>query len=271
MSQIRVGCAGWSYDDWKGVFYPKGLKKSDFLGYYAKFFDFSEINSTFYAIPSQTTLNGWKKQTPDNFRFAVKVWQSITHQKNKGDLEQKVDQFFSSLDIFSPKISVFLLQFPPKFIDSPKNRQYLGKIIKNLPERNRYAIELRDNSWVRPTTVKNLPVDERFSLVTTYMPKINATYHPSQTMQYIRLIGDRTLTEFSHLQRDQSDSLKDLHSHIKSLLETPQIMDFFVIFNNHFRGFSPQDVNDFKASLGMKIKDFTKDKRKNKILDEFIR
>ena len=72
-SNIFVGCAGWSYKDWSGVFYPKSIQSSEYFSYYSKFFNFAEVNSTFYNIPSENTIKSWNKKTPDNFRFSIKI------------------------------------------------------------------------------------------------------------------------------------------------------------------------------------------------------
>ena len=60
--KVLIGCAGWSYQDWSGVFYPKPLKAGQFLSYYAKFFDYTEVNSTFYNLPSEATIRKWAKR-----------------------------------------------------------------------------------------------------------------------------------------------------------------------------------------------------------------
>ena len=69
MVKIFVGCAGWDYKDWIGPFYPKNLKREEHLSYYSKFFDFNEINNTFYNIPSEIAVQRWIDQVPENFRF----------------------------------------------------------------------------------------------------------------------------------------------------------------------------------------------------------
>ena len=68
--RVFVGTSGWGYDEWLGPFYPKGLKPVDYLSYYSKVFFTSEINTTFYHIPSRWVVNNWAKKTPSNFVFA---------------------------------------------------------------------------------------------------------------------------------------------------------------------------------------------------------
>ena len=92
-----IGCSGWSYDGWKGPFYPNELDNKDWLSYYFQIFDFVEIDSTFYRMPSRFMVNNWSKRTPDNFRFAVKFPKVITHDKRLKDVEKDIERasFFS--------------------------------------------------------------------------------------------------------------------------------------------------------------------------------
>ena len=53
MGEIRIGCSGWSYDDWVGSFYPPGTEPAQMFGAYVQSFDTVEVNSTFYRIPNQ--------------------------------------------------------------------------------------------------------------------------------------------------------------------------------------------------------------------------
>jgi uncharacterized protein YecE (DUF72 family) len=78
---LHVGTMGWSYEFWKGNFYPEILTSKDFLGYYAKQFDTVEVNSTFYRIPRKNNMLDWRDQTPEDFAFSLKFPQIITHFK----------------------------------------------------------------------------------------------------------------------------------------------------------------------------------------------
>ena len=77
--EYYLGCSGWSYDGWKGPFYSKELDNRYWLSYYSQIFDFVEIDSTFYKIPSKFMVNNLNKRTSENFKFAVKFPKVITH------------------------------------------------------------------------------------------------------------------------------------------------------------------------------------------------
>src|SRR5690606_32626775 len=79
VSELRIGCSGWSYKDWTGAFYPAGTKDAGRLEYYAAWFDTAEINASFYRLPSEAAVAGWARRAPPGFVFAWKVSRFITH------------------------------------------------------------------------------------------------------------------------------------------------------------------------------------------------
>src|ERR687887_1637926 len=99
MSKLYLGTQGWSYKDWLGVFYPKGTDQGDYLEEYAKHFNTVEIDSTFYAIPRETTVQGWRERTPAGFVFAAKFPQMITHEKMLADAQMETHAFLATMGL----------------------------------------------------------------------------------------------------------------------------------------------------------------------------
>ena len=266
---MYVGCAGYSYPDWKGSFYPKGYSTDRFLAYYARFFNFVEINSSFYNLPAPTTVEHWDEHTPSDFKFSIKIWQAITHRgvKRKNapkldtfSLEDDLIRFFARFEALSEKIAVYLLQFPPSFSHSEENSAILRTILSYIPESKRVAVELRHNSWLKHEILDRLLAEPNLTAVTSYIPKIHPYNSATQSFSYIRLIGDRELESFKLRQRDAPTVLEAVHSLVDVKWHSPEITDIFVIFNNHFQGFSPLDVNEFKAHFGLPVKSFQRQK-----------
>src|ERR1700758_4796789 len=79
MGKLLVGTSGWSYNEWKGVFYPSSSTNK--LSFYSKVYDTAEVDSTAYAFPSKGLVFGWARYTPQDFVFSVKLPQEITHEK----------------------------------------------------------------------------------------------------------------------------------------------------------------------------------------------
>src|ERR1700675_1164481 len=104
MDSLYIGTSAFTAAGWEGSFYPRGTKPADFLTYYATKFNSVEVDSTFYRTPAEATVQGWKNKTPDNFLFAAKVPQIITHEKILVDCDTEFKQFVDTMDILGPKL-----------------------------------------------------------------------------------------------------------------------------------------------------------------------
>jgi len=144
MARSWIGTSGWSYDHWRGPFYPSGLKRGDWIGYYARQFATVEINASFYRPPAATTLAGWVAKTPDDFVFAVKAWRAITHFRRLRDCAGLLAGFLDRLAPLGAKLGPLLVQLPPRFhLDLAR----LDAFLALLPQGRRFAFEFRDPSW----------------------------------------------------------------------------------------------------------------------------
>jgi uncharacterized protein YecE (DUF72 family) len=94
-------------------------------------------------------------------------------------------------------------------------------------------------------------------LGTTYMPNIIPFFLENQNYYYIRLIGDRELTVFNRIQRDQKETVIDLYKKVQDLRKIPEIYEIFIIVNNHFQGFAPESVNTLRKKFGIKFHNFS--------------
>lgn len=111
MRNVHVGTMGWSYDFWKGSFYPENLDSSKFLAYYSSKFDTVEVDSTFYRIPKEQTVLGWKEQTPKGFVFSLKFPRVITHVKTLKDCEEETRVFLERAELWGKSLGHFCFNF----------------------------------------------------------------------------------------------------------------------------------------------------------------
>ncbi|MFO7795434.1 MAG: DUF72 domain-containing protein [Promethearchaeati archaeon] len=266
MVELKIGCAGWSYDDWIETFYPKHLNRSDHLNFYSKYFNLVEINATFYNLSSKEMVFNWNNRVPEDFRFAVKVWKEITHKYEQEDLNYVIYQFFEQLRPLNDKVDYYLLQFPPWFKYSDKHVEYLRKIIDLLPSNNKYVIELRDNSWFDENIIKILTKKSNIIIATSYIEEIIPYYAPNQNSYYIRLIGDRQIQSFKIVQRKKEEEITQLINKIQELKANKNVKEIFIIVNNHYTGFAPETANELKKKLGHPYHQFSKQKS----LSDFI-
>ena len=151
--EVHVGTSGYSYDDWVGRFYPKKMRREEWLSYYATQFDTVELNVTFYRIPNKQTFAGWYKKTPADFHFVTKGSRFITHIKRLKDAEKSLKIFFDAALLLKEKLKVVLWQLPPKF---PADVKRLERFLRLLRTDIRHAFEFRDQSWLTERVYKLL-------------------------------------------------------------------------------------------------------------------
>lgn len=141
---IRIGTSGWMYDHWKGPFYPQDIASRDMLPYYAQAFDSVEVNNTFYQLPSEDQVAGWKAISPQGFLFVIKANRYITHMKNLLEPEEPVGTMMARIEILKQKLGPILFQLPPRW---NANADRLAHFLDVLPRGPRFAFEFRDESW----------------------------------------------------------------------------------------------------------------------------
>ena len=140
-----VGCPIWSWKGWVGNFYPEGTKPSEFLGEYTRRLTTVEGNTTFYAVPSQKTLEGWAEDMPVTFRFCPKVPKAISHEGKLLENVGRAQQFIDLMRQLGPRLGSMFLQLPPRY--SPKSLGDLQGFLAQWPRDARLAVEVRHLDW----------------------------------------------------------------------------------------------------------------------------
>jgi uncharacterized protein YecE (DUF72 family) len=145
VSQVRIGCSGWNYRDWRGTFYPEALPARRWLEHYATVFDTVEVNTTFYRLPARDAVAHWVQQTPDRFEFTVKASRYLTHMKRLRDMGDGIARFYERIEplVDAGRLGPVLWQLPPRF---PRDDDRLARALERLPP-GRHAFEFRDPSW----------------------------------------------------------------------------------------------------------------------------
>jgi len=143
--KLRAGTSGYSFKEWKGTFYPADLKADGMLAFYATKFATLEINNTFYRLPKESVLQEWASQVPENFTFAIKASQKITHYTRlKAESESMVQFLLKNTATLGEKMGPILFQLPPNL---KKDVPRLQNFLSYLPENRRYTFEFRHESW----------------------------------------------------------------------------------------------------------------------------
>jgi len=142
---VNVGCSGWYYWHWRGLFYPKELPSSQWFAHYASNFDTVELNAPFYAWPSVNTVKTWRRQAGDrNFLYTVKVSELITHVKRFSRTKTLVKDFGYIADVLAERMGCFLFQLPPSYHYTSVR---LKSILSQMDPHRRNVVEFRHKSW----------------------------------------------------------------------------------------------------------------------------
>ncbi len=252
---IYLGTSGYSYDDWIGHFYPEGIRKTEMLPFYAREFKTTEINYTYYRMPSARTLAGMVAHVPDDFVFSIKASKELTHERENPEL---FEQFRAALDpmIESGKLGCVLAQFPNSFKPDDENREYL-KVFRDRMGELPVAVEFRNAGWITDETMDLLRacnlgyccVDEPH-LKGLIPPIAVATANPA----YVRFHGRNAQKWWHHDEAYErysySYSTEELDEWVPKIEHlTQEAPTTFVYTNNHYRGQSVDTVRQIKMLL----------------------
>ncbi len=140
---VRVGTAGWSIPRTSREAFPEG---GTTLERYAARFDAAEVNSSFYRHHAPATWERWAASVPDDFRFAVKLPKTCTHERRLLDCGDVLDRFFGEIAALGPKLGPVLIQLPPSLkFDAATVAAFVDDIRQRTGAR--LAIEPRHASW----------------------------------------------------------------------------------------------------------------------------
>jgi uncharacterized protein YecE (DUF72 family) len=254
---IFLGTSSFTAAGWESSFYPAGMKPAEYLTYYATKFDTVEVDSTFYRAPSASTVEGWARKTPDNFNFAVKVPQTITHEKILADCDSEFMQFVNVMDILGEKLGPMLFQFPyfnrSVFTSGAQFIARLKPFLEKLPKDHKFAIEIRNKNWLDAAFAQLLR-DHSVALALqdqSWMPLPSAYKFDPITADwtYIRWLGDRK--EIENITKTWDKVVVNRSSQLISWVDfchqiVKRGVTIFAYANNHYAGHAPATIKLFK-------------------------
>lgn len=275
-SQIRIGTAGWSYKDWEGIFYPAGLnyRKQHRLEYLARFFDTAEINTSFYGPLKPELAKLWcRRVAPVNakFMFTAKLYRAFTHSPiavmeptsaaTIRPTDEDEAQTREGLDVLAGegKLGALLIQFPVSFKNTPLNREYLDRLLRQFIEYPR-VVEVRHSSWNDAGTLASF-TDKNVGFCNIDQPllgrSLSPTEHVTAPIAYVRLHGrnydqwfdsDNRNDRYNYLYKEKE--LEDWKERIVHVAE--RALTTYVITNNHFESKAGVNALELKSMLGGK-------------------
>ncbi len=280
---IKIGTSGYSYSGapprgWYGAFYPEKKPKGfDELRYYSRIFNTCEVNNTFYRPPSASVAKAWADKTPDDFSFAIKVWQRFTHPMKIS--RQKSDELWepaSNADFEefragilplaeAGKLGVLLFQYPAGFHYSGESIEKVEHVLTRFYDYPK-VVEVRHASWSEnPGALEALLLENRAGGVLIDEPKfatsIRQETRPIGEILYFRAHG-RNAKAWWHPKEswqryDYLYSRAEVQKHaerIKTAVSAPGVKKAFAFYNNHARANAPANAIMLSQELGVRLK-----------------
>lgn len=261
---IRIGCSGWSYNDWEGTFYPK--RSVDRLIYYSRYFTTTEINSTFYSSPSEGMVRGWlnKIKGRKDFTFSLKLPRDLSHDLllRNPDMAVSYLEAFSSSVIYplhkEGRLSAVLLQLPPYFsTEHMENLIKLGRRMADDPFH--YWVEFRNEKMYNNQVQHSRLYELGLGVVTIDSPEFRISGINGKDEAYLRLHG-RNRAQWFNKPSDKMEKYDYLYTNeemreISSLIgrRAHEFRDIYVYFNNHPSGKAPRNAMELMTLLNIPV------------------
>lgn len=254
---IYVGTSGYSYADWVGPYYPPDLPKQEWLSFYAREFQTSELNFTYYRVPTPWTLERIAQKTPGRFLFAVKANRKMTHERE--DNEEVFAEFCAALRplLEADKFGCVLAQFPYSFHNKEKSREYLRLFRERMGELP-VVVEFRNRKWISPE-IFDLLRELGLGFCCVDQPQLKGLIPPvaevTGPVAYVRFHGRNAAKWWRHDEAWErydytytSEELSEWVPKIKSLDEQAEMT--FAFANNHWQGQAVDTARQLKLLLG---------------------
>jgi uncharacterized protein YecE (DUF72 family) len=237
---VRVGCSGWNYDDWRGRLYPEGLGKAHWLERYAEEFDTVEVNSTFYRLASRDAVARWVEQTPPGFLFAAKASRYLTHVRRLREIGQGIERYYERIEplVESGKLGPVVWQLPPNF---RRDDELLDAALGQLPP-GRHCFEFRHESWFTPDV---------YELLRSHGAALVIGDHPRWPFQARELTADWTLVRLHYGRRGRRGNYSDseLETWARRIAAWRSRAEVLVYLNNDWEGFAVKNALKLKRRL----------------------
>jgi uncharacterized protein YecE (DUF72 family) len=240
MKPVRVGCSGWMYDDWRGRLYPEGEPKRRWLELYAARFDTVEVNSTFYRLARREAVEGWVRQTPPEFTFAVKASRYLTHVRRLRAIGEGVARFYEPLEplIQSGRLGPILWQLPENF---HRDDARLSEWLELLPP-GMHTIEFRHPSWFVPAVMDTLRARQVALAIGDHPKRPFQTHEATAPWRFIRL-------HYGTRGRGGNYSANEIATWARRIAQWRRRQTVFAYFNNDWCGYAPANALAMMARL----------------------
>lgn len=151
---LHIGTSGWSYKEWKGIYYPEKVKPVQYLYHYAQEFRCVEVNTSFYHLPKVKTVENWALAVPEGFRFCPKISRYISHYQKLQSSAESLRLFFDVFDLIKDRLGPVLIQLPAHVPFQETVAINFFSLLQEMYGEYEFALEVRHDSWLTPQSVQ---------------------------------------------------------------------------------------------------------------------
>ena len=240
MPKYRIGCSGFLYDSWRGVFYPEDLPHKEWLPFYSKKINSVELNVTFYRLLKKEAFDKWYRETPSDFSFILKGSRFVTHIKKLKDVEMPLSTFFNITTPLREKLEVVLWQLPPNLKVNLRSLEDFIEALRQYPVR--HVFEFKNKNWLNKKVLKILSASN-IAVCMSDWPDYADEVPVTADFVYLRRQGE----EGKYASNYTTEQLQKDAKRIKEYMK--QGKDVYIYFNNDAFGYAPKNAMELKAIL----------------------
>jgi uncharacterized protein YecE (DUF72 family) len=245
--KFHIGTSGWNYKHWIGPFYPEDLKAKEWLKYYSQHFTVTEINSSFYNMPSEKTVSNWLNTVPKDFKFCPKISRYITHMKKLKDVEEPLEYFFKMFDPLHEKMGPVLVQLPKMVSFKPEKTETFYNLLHERYRDHSFAMEIRHESWL---TKESTDMMKRYNIA--FVISQSGGYFPYEELVtakniYIRFHGPKGLYSSKY----STQTLKKYAKMCSEWIKNGHVV--WAFFNNDVPSYAPFDAMKLREMIGERV------------------
>ncbi len=238
---VHIGCSGFFYKDWRGVFYPGRMPQRLWLEYYAQHFGALEINNTFYGLPKPAIVEGWYKRTPQHFCFAIKGSRYITHIKRLHDPAAPLTAMYEAIGPLQEKLGCILWQLPPGMRkDTVRLRKFVQACSRHIPQ----VMEFRHISWYCDEVYELLAQEKMAFCMVSAPGNLPNEARQTHELAYLRFHGKDALNWYRY--RYNEEELNAWKTELKTLSGK----SMYIFFNNDYEANAIDNARALRQMIG---------------------
>lgn len=243
--KVYIGTSGWSYKHWKELFYPKSLKSTLWFDHYARFFDTTEINTSFYHLPRPETVQNWALRAPEGFVFAPKMSRFLTHMKKLHDPGPPLEKFFDRFAPLLPNLGPVLVQLPAMVTFKREVAEPFFDALLQFPDQS-FVLEIRHESWLEREPIRLMNHYNVGLVISQSGECFPYSEEVTATNIYLRFHGPEELYASEYTDEQLKHYAKKIRKWVK------EGYSVWAYFNNDIHGYAFADALRLKKILDIK-------------------